>query len=286
MVHPQSCIQRNDFWFCWTVRNWSLFLTHPTCWNKRMTSENAWCSTRSRVGVLKISYKIGVLKQSQSALFGSITHMAILFVFTCVMNVRDQTKWPFVTSLGPFLWSIVQNCSQTIEYSIRISEQFESILLAILPRISCLLLWNGGHQCTELILCRVVESPYLPTHNIVPHISWHDLPCHKTMKKYEDLPSMVIFQLLRRNAWNRTWFWTTSLLISHCPLRTSQVYMIKERCWFSQINFFVEYFSTSDQDFVSFQPILCHPHTQIRIILFHDVQRDIPNFGNFLPTVL
>ena len=35
--------------------------------------------------------------------------------------------------------------------------------------------------------------------------------------------------------------------------------------------------STSDQDFVSFQPILCHPHTQIRIILFHDVQRVIPN---------
>ena len=35
--------------------------------------------------------------------------------------------------------------------------------------------------------------------------------------------------------------------------------------------------STSDQDFVSFQQILCHPHTQIRIILFHDVQRDIHN---------
>ena len=35
--------------------------------------------------------------------------------------------------------------------------------------------------------------------------------------------------------------------------------------------------STSDQCFVSFQPILCHPHTQTRIALFHDVQRDIPN---------
>ena len=32
-----------------------------------------------------------------------------------------------------------------------------------------------------------------------------------------------------------------------------------------------------DQDFVSFQPILCHPQTQIRIILFDDEQRDIPN---------
>ena len=35
--------------------------------------------------------------------------------------------------------------------------------------------------------------------------------------------------------------------------------------------------STSDQDFVSFQPILCHPHTQTKITLFHGVRRDIPN---------
>ena len=42
----------------------------------------------------------------------------------------------------------------------------------------------------ELILCRVVESSCLPTHNIVPHISWHVQPCHKTMKKYEDFEGM------------------------------------------------------------------------------------------------
>ena len=36
--------------------------------------------------------------------------------------------------------------------------------------------------------------------------------------------------------------------------------------------------STSDQDFVSFQPILCHPHTQIIIILLHGVQTNIPNW--------
>ena len=27
----------------------------------------------------------------------------------------------------------------------------------------------------------------------------------------------------------------------------------------------------------SFQSVLCHPHTQIRIVFFHDEQRDIPN---------
>ena len=89
---PQSCIQRNDFSFRWTVRNWSLFLTHPTYRNKCMTSKNTRCSTRSRFWILKISCKIGVLKQSQSALFGSVSHMAILFVFTCMMNAGDQTR--------------------------------------------------------------------------------------------------------------------------------------------------------------------------------------------------
>ena len=59
-------------------------------------------------------------------------------------------------------------------------------------------------------------------------------------------------------------------------LSASQVYMIKERCWFSQINFFIEYFPHRF-NIVSFQPILCHPHTQIRIILFHDERRNIPN---------
>ena len=58
----------------------------------------------------------------------------------------------------------------------------------------------------ELILCRVVESFCSPTHNIVPRISWHDLLCHMTMKRYSDFPSMVIFQLLRLKFWIETWF--------------------------------------------------------------------------------
>ena len=68
-IQHQSCIQRNDFWFCWTVRNWSLLLAHPTYWYKCVTSENAQCSTLSRFWILKISCKIGVLRQTQTALF-------------------------------------------------------------------------------------------------------------------------------------------------------------------------------------------------------------------------
>ena len=60
------------FWFCCTVRNWSLFLTNPNDRNTRMTSKNALRSTWRRFWILKISCEVGVLKQSQSALIGSV----------------------------------------------------------------------------------------------------------------------------------------------------------------------------------------------------------------------
>ena len=66
--------------------------------------------------------------------------------------------------LYSILESIVQFWSLTIEYqvfqyvpSFSISEQFDSILSTILPRISILLLWNDDREYMELILCRVVE---------------------------------------------------------------------------------------------------------------------------------
>ena len=39
--------------------------------------------------------------------------------------------------------------------------------------------------------------------------------------------------------------------------------------------------STSDPCVVSFQPIWCHPHTQIRTTLFHGVRKSIPNWKPF-----
>ena len=44
-----------------TVRNGSLFLAHPTHWNKRMTSEYAQCSSRSGFRIFKISREVRVL---------------------------------------------------------------------------------------------------------------------------------------------------------------------------------------------------------------------------------
>ena len=95
----------------------------------------------------------------------------------------------------------------------------------------------------EQIHCRVAESSCLPTHNIVLHTSLHDQPCHKTMKKYEDLERNGNFSTpLRGNSR----FKHGSVIVHNFfayfafALRLAQVYMILERCWFSQIDFFVE----------------------------------------------
>ena len=115
-IQPQSCIQRNDFWFCWTLRNWSLFLTHTTTWNKCMTSKNAQCSTWRRFWILFLC-KIGVLKT-----------VRICMVLQCfphsntVCHMYDECKRSneriVCHMLWSILWSIVQVCSLTIEYRV------------------------------------------------------------------------------------------------------------------------------------------------------------------------
>ena len=65
--------------------------------------------------------------------------------------------------------------------------------------------------------------------------------------------------------------------------------MIKERYWFSQIDFFVEYFPHRINVLILASQFLCHPHTQIRIILFDGVRTSIPNlelFPNRVPIEL
>ena len=47
---------------------------------------------------------LGTMKQSQPALFCSVTHITILFIFTCVMNIWYQTIQLFVTGFGPFCY--------------------------------------------------------------------------------------------------------------------------------------------------------------------------------------
>ena len=145
------------------------------------------------------------LRQSQS--LGTVPVCTVVPYFahdnTVCIHTCDEYKKSICSGVchrpWSILWWIVQICSLTKECQVHkfvpmtnISGQFHSILLTVHPRISIILLWNDGHQCMELILCRVVESSKLPTHNIVPHISWHDLPYQKIMKKYEDFEGMAI----------------------------------------------------------------------------------------------
>ena len=50
-----------------------------------------------------------------------------------------------------------------------------------------------------------VESSCLLTHNIAPHISLHDIPYHKTMKKYEVFECMEVFLFSPLKFAIRTW---------------------------------------------------------------------------------
>ena len=55
--------------------------------------------------------------------------------------------------------------------------------------------------------------------------------------------------------------------------------MVKERCWFSQIDFFVEYLPHRINSLFLSSQFLCHPHAQIRITLLHGVRISIPNWN-------
>ena len=58
-------------------------------------------------------------------------------------------------------------------------------------------------MCTVELFCS-------PIRNIFPRISSHDLPCHRTMKKYENSRSMEVFQFRPRKFWIQTW-------LCNCP---------------------------------------------------------------------
>ena len=66
--HPCVNLHQEKFRFLRTVRDWSLFLSHPSFGNKRVTSKDTQNSSRGRCWVFKISGKIRVVKQSLSAL--------------------------------------------------------------------------------------------------------------------------------------------------------------------------------------------------------------------------
>ena len=124
----------------------------------------------------------------------------------------------------------------------------------------------------------VVESSCFPTHNIAPHISLHDQPCHKTMKKYEDFERMVISLPPRRNSR----FEHGSVIVHNIfayfalSLSASQVYVIQERCWFSQIYSLLSTFHIGSR-FCFFPANFMSSTYTDKNNPFQDEQRDMPN---------
>ena len=90
---------------------------------------------------------------------------------------------------------------------------------------------------------------------------------------------MVVFQFFPRKFVIQTWFCNCQLYhcLFHIVFEYTPSIRDQEKMLVLPNQVLYGILSTSDQCFVSFQPIWCHPHTQIRITLFHDEQRDIPN---------
>ena len=187
----------------------------------------------------------------------------------------------------------------------RISEQFVSILVTLLQQMLFLLL--------EVMVVKTWISDFVELLNrfvcmfaISFHsFSLHDLPCHRTMRKclLQILLNKVILQdrqlihiirprcnlcfrfhktIFYASSWHPGFKQISAIVHNIFPyyafaLSATQKKHGQGKMLVLPYRLLYWVLSTSVQDFVSFQTILCHPHTQTRIILFHDVQRDIPN---------
>ena len=133
-VHPWSSGQRNHLSFCRTVRNWSLFLAHPTYW--RVTSQKAQDSARCWFRILKdtrqnqnleiIATYIAVLCFPHDNIVW--IHLFFGSVMSCGMNTVMQrsarTTWHkkqthFIVNGAKYIpdvsWALRKICSHFVE---------------------------------------------------------------------------------------------------------------------------------------------------------------------------
>ena len=98
------------------------------------------------------------------------------------------------------------------------------------------------------------------------------------MKKYKDSQSMEVFLFSPLKFAIRTWFCNCPqyLCLFHIVFECTPSIHDPRKDVGSPKSTSLSTFHIGSM-FCFFPAILCHPHTQIRIILFHDEQRDIPN---------
>ena len=96
-VHADTCIERNDSASVELCETGECFL------HIQLIGTNVWLPKMHRIPPdvdfesSSSHAKIKILKQSKSALLCCVSHITILPVFTCMMNVKDQTRQAFVT---------------------------------------------------------------------------------------------------------------------------------------------------------------------------------------------
>ena len=96
-------------------------------------------------------------------------------------------------------------------------------------------------------------------------------------RRNKDFPSMVIFQLLLLKFWIQTWLCNCQqyLCLFHIVFQCIPSFHDQENVGSPKSTSLLSTFHIGSM--FCFFPIKCHPHTQIRITLFHDEQGDIPN---------
>ena len=122
--------------------------------------------------------------QSQSALLCCVSHMTVLFAFTSVMKVRDQTCQ--AKSSGPLSDLFTDHQMSGLPMRDK-SGQFRTICEQTFdncptdPMSSSLGWWSSRHGVATLFYCFFFF--FSPFRNTVPRISLNDLPYLQTMKK-------------------------------------------------------------------------------------------------------
>ena len=150
-----------------------------------------------------------------------------------------------------------------------ISEQFVSKLWTILQLTHFLLLWMDDNPRMVSRLCIMVALFYSPVRNFFPRISLHDLPCHRTKKILflHRVSPWLLFLVIFHSSCGNPGFGHTSVIVHNIfanltfYLCATQINMVEEWCWFSQINVFHKDFpSQINVLFLSSQFDVIHIH--------------------------
>ena len=213
-----------------------------------------------------------------------VTHMTMLSVVTCVMNLWHYSGQTFGTSYCPFgdtdLASLLTDHAM-LGLPIRAKyKHFKSICEHTFDNYPIDSSSSFLNWCMDLNICRAVPPFYLPIRSISQRIFEHVLPYRRTTQTSFAWSFSHPGNFFSCSS-KKTWFKHLFLLLNNdfvrfaFTLSTSQIYVVKKWCWFVKINIVSSISSTWEPCSASFQPFWCHSLVPIRFILVFGEQKDI-----------